>query len=126
MLDPASIENRDPVGHIHRFALVVCDKDAGNADALLDAGQFEPGLLAQFDRTNHNAAAVQPMDKLFATRTAHGKKQFDFGSQLRQPARHIHALAAGPTALCANRILFLPSNALNGPLDVDRRIERND
>ena len=46
MLDPAPIEDRDTVGHIHRFGLVVRDKNGRKASPVVDLPQPLAQILA--------------------------------------------------------------------------------
>ena len=47
LLDPALVEDGDPVAHRERFFLVVRDVEEGDADALLDRLELDLHLLAE-------------------------------------------------------------------------------
>ena len=47
LFDDAFVHDDDPVGHAHRFGLVMRDIDAGDAKLTLDFADFPPHVNAQ-------------------------------------------------------------------------------
>ena len=93
LLDPAVIQQADPVGHRHRLVLIVGDVEDGDAEPAVEALDFQLHLVAQLP-VERAERLVHQDDR---GRIHHTARQRDplllaAGKLARQPARHLRQL----------------------------------